>query len=138
MARTQVFTLEVNCQLDGQRPTAQGRRLANHLAGLIRSTVRVRVIDCTPATNIDRRDVIRVSDEATRNTGESCLSRTISFSHTTAGNTGPAGIARINKHHCYTHLLRFIAHKQTQLVERPVMQLVSSLARNVDSITDTR
>jgi hypothetical protein len=79
-------------------------------------------IDCRPATNVDRRDVISQASEPAGHTAKLRLRRTIGFIHMTASWTGAACVSGIYQEHRYARSLSLIGYKGAQLVERPAMQ----------------
>lgn len=97
----------------------------------------VRPIDCGPAGDITRRDVIGAASEAARNTEEGILRTTICFINTTADRTGSGSVARVNEYQRHTGQSGFVFDKGTQLIERPRMQLASLRLTNPYPVTDT-
>src|SRR5271157_2991763 len=79
-------------------------------------------IDCRPATNIDRRDVVDQSRVTARHTGKNALALAIGFVNMPTLWASAARVAGVNQHHQHTGPLGFVGDKRPQLKERPAMQ----------------
>ena len=75
-------------------------------------------------TNVLSRDSVGQPSKATRDTLETCLTRTIARVDQSAGRigTGPRGVARVHINHRYTRQSRLVSDELAQLVERPRVQ----------------
>ena len=79
-------------------------------------------IDCRPATNIDRRNVVGQSRVTARHTGKNALAFAIGFVNMPTLRASAARVAGVNQHHRHTSPLGFVGDKRPQLKERPTMQ----------------
>lgn len=120
-----------------QLPPAEAGSLS--LALRDESRIRdVRRVDSRPATNIDRRDVVRESSVSAGRTGELTLRGTVALINTAALGAGPGGIARVYRNDRNARQLRLVLDKAAQLVERPAMPCRPLVASNSYPLADVR
>ncbi len=90
------------------------RRFRYDLGGCTRYDWR---IDCRPATNIDRRDVVGQSRVTAHRAEKNALAFAIGFVNMPTLRASAARVAGVNQHHWYTGPLGFVGDKRPQLSE---------------------
>lgn len=88
--------------------------------------------------NVHSRVGVGMGREATLNTEESILRRTIGPRDVTARGASLAGVGRVNEHNRHTRQRRLVLDKAAQLVKRPRVQLASLRAPSLYPVADAR
>src|SRR5882724_6917441 len=97
----------------------------------------VWVIDCTPARNCYRRDVVGQAREAADHTFETGLRKTVMLINTTTNGASPRGVAGIDVDDLHAIQPRFVADFVFEIVKCPTMQGGSLRLANRYPVADT-